>query len=151
MEKSNIDGLPELNMGKISSSGKGKNFLKLIADHNQEPIFDVTYHDSNEEPEEDCVNTVISFKLGDKVFQYFNIELEQAISQFKAHYKLMHESGVVDLPNHVFCVVTKFKEAFFINWQTVQKRPLIVLDEAWEMLGNSQDGIEKFRKEHESL
>jgi len=51
----------------------------------QKDLFiDVTYQDSNEEPEIDWVNTIVSIKPGNKIYQYFNQNPKVALNKFKS-------------------------------------------------------------------
>ena len=79
---------------------------------------DVTYHDSNEDPESECTNTLVSFKTGGLIHQYFNQSIEQAISKFEND--IRSYSGVIKL-EVVFCVVTKFKNEFYIDWPVIER------------------------------
>lgn len=45
-------------------------------------LVDVVHHDSNEEPEDDCINRAVSFKVGNKVYQYFQDEFEASFEKF---------------------------------------------------------------------
>ena len=79
---------------------------------------DITCHDSNEEPENECTNTLISFKTGGVIRQYFNQSVEEAISKFENDVRSY--SGVNSL-EVVFCVVTKFKKEFYIDWPAIER------------------------------
>jgi len=79
---------------------------------------DITYHDSNKEPESECTNTLISFKTGGLTYQYFNQSIEHAISKLENDFRSY--SGVTKL-DVVFCVVTKFKNEFYIDWPTIER------------------------------
>ena len=82
---------------------------------------DITYHDSNEEPETDCKNKVISFKFNDVIYQYFNQSEESAFDKFKTMIKAMVALSPVKLPETVFCVVTKFNSQFFVDWAVIER------------------------------
>lgn len=83
-----------------------------------QPHIEVVYHDSNEIPEEECVNTVISFKVNDKVYQYFQMDFDKALEKFKTILEL--EKNAL-FASKIHCVITKFKDNFFIDWKTVEK------------------------------
>ena len=79
---------------------------------------DISHHDSNEDPESECTNTLVSFKTDGLIHQYFNQSVEQAISKFENDIRAY--SGVMKL-EVVFCVVTKFKDEFYIDWPVIER------------------------------
>jgi hypothetical protein len=84
-------------------------------------VVDVTYHDSNEELEIDCNRQVSSFKFGEQIYQYFDVDAEVAFEKFKKMIKSMADLSPVKTPDVVFCVVTKFKSEFFIGWAAIER------------------------------
>jgi len=79
---------------------------------------DITHHDSNEDLETECVNTLISFKTGGLIHQYFNQSVKESISKFEND--IRSYSGLIKL-EIVFCVVTHFKSDFFIDWPAIER------------------------------
>jgi len=84
-------------------------------------IVDITYHDSNEEPENDCTNTVVSIKVGDKVYQYFNQESQKAFEKFKGMLISMSKVSPIIHPGVCYGVITKFNSEYFIDWSVIER------------------------------
>lgn len=80
---------------------------------------EVIYHDSDEDPEGMCTNTVISFKVGERLYQFHQISLEDAINKFKSQMLAYIRFNVGFVPDVIFCVVTKFNKEYFIDWQEI--------------------------------
>lgn len=84
-------------------------------------LVDITYHDSGEEPEKDSTNTMVSFKLGKEVYQYFNTDVNIAIERFKSTLTAQCKLCPFTLPSICFAVVTRFKSNYIINWHLIEQ------------------------------
>jgi hypothetical protein len=81
-------------------------------------IIFTTYHDSNEVPESSCTNRMISFLIKDRVYQYLNIELEEAYKEITAILTL--DGGIPD--KTILCVITKFRDSYCIDWPVINRQ-----------------------------
>lgn len=88
---------------------------EIIGPFQERVAVHVTYHDSNEYPEESCVDKVVSFKAGDRIYQYFGMSAEEAIELFKREIYAHAKHHFFKLPNVVFCVITRFNKRFLID------------------------------------
>ena len=95
--------------------------IEFMSPFQKELLVDVTHHDSNEEPEDLCVNKLVSFKVNGKVYHYFGQDIESAFNKFKSMLVGMSKLGPVDLPDTAFCVSTKFMADFSIDWAAIER------------------------------
>lgn len=84
-------------------------------------LIDVTYQDSNEDPEIDCVNTIVSIKLGNKIYQYFNQDPKDALNKFKSMLEATIAFSPIQLPEVAFVLISKYKSDLVIDWDAIER------------------------------
>lgn len=95
--------------------------IQLECAYVSELLIDITYHDSGEEPEDECVNKVVSFKAGDRLYQYFGVETEEAFDSFQRQIQLDVKHQAFVPPKYICAVITNFKTKYVIDWTTIER------------------------------
>lgn len=95
--------------------------LKLEGAFSKTVLIDITHQDSNEEPEEECINRLVSIKMGEKIYNYFNQDVDSALSGFETTLQSMNKLGPLDIPDVVFCLAIRFKSNFYIDWAAIER------------------------------
>ncbi|EMY6611249.1 hypothetical protein [Vibrio sp. SCSIO 43155] len=96
------------------------NLIKIDLPNQNFLFVNVTNMDSNEEPESSCTNRLITFKVGDKLFNYFDQDPKVALDKFKGQICAMSELSLKELPEVAFCVIVLFKSDFFVDWSAIE-------------------------------
>lgn len=81
-------------------------------------LLNIVHHDSGEEPESACTNTLIGAKVGEVTFQYLNIDLKEAVSKMAvAIGSAAMFNPAASAPQMLTVVISKFHRETTIDWK----------------------------------
>ncbi|HCE1787791.1 hypothetical protein [Vibrio parahaemolyticus] len=121
--KNGYDGesmIAQMDTKKNAREKRSSSLIKLKFPCDVELYIDVTIQKSNEKPKESCINKMVSFKVGEKIFHYLNKDPNIALEKFKYQLSARMKLKPFKLPEVGFCVITHFKDDFDIDWADIE-------------------------------
>lgn len=84
----------------------------------QKVLLDIVHHDSGEEPESACTNTLTAVKVGDVTYQYLNMNLPEALRKIAAAVTAAARLNYSAPPKMLTIVISKFHQETSIDWKS---------------------------------
>ncbi|MEW4339707.1 hypothetical protein [Chromobacterium vaccinii] len=81
-------------------------------------LLNIVHHDSGEEPESACTNTLIGAKVGEVTYQYLNLDPQEAIRKMVvAISSAARFNPAGSVPKMLTVVISKFHQETTIDWK----------------------------------
>lgn len=85
----------------------------------QKVLLNIVHHDSGEEPESACTNTLIVAKVGEVTYQYLNVDPQEAIRRMViAIGSAARFNPAASVPEMLTVVISNFHRETSIDWKS---------------------------------